>query len=41
MKLIEKRTTDGRTHNLPRASEVTTIIPGDIDVTMKIKMLLG
>ncbi|KAL8479109.1 hypothetical protein ACS0TY_030849 [Phlomoides rotata] len=35
MRLIEKRTGDGITHNLPTASEVEALIPGDIDKNME------
>ncbi|KAL8539318.1 hypothetical protein ACS0TY_001078 [Phlomoides rotata] len=35
MRLIEKRTGDGRTHNLPTTSEVVALIPGDIDKNME------
>ncbi|KAL8555788.1 hypothetical protein ACS0TY_003559 [Phlomoides rotata] len=35
MRLIEKRTGDGRTHNLPTSSEVAALIPGDIDKNME------
>lgn len=32
---MEKRSTDGRTHNLPSAPEVAALILGDIDVNME------
>ncbi|KAL8529179.1 hypothetical protein ACS0TY_006581 [Phlomoides rotata] len=35
MRLIGKRTRDGRTQNLPTASEVATLIPVDIDKNME------
>ncbi|KAL8484364.1 hypothetical protein ACS0TY_026878 [Phlomoides rotata] len=35
MRLIEKRMGDGRTHNLPKASEVAALILGDIDKYME------
>ncbi|KAL8537189.1 hypothetical protein ACS0TY_012387 [Phlomoides rotata] len=35
MRLIERRAGDGRTHNLPTASEVAALIPGDIDKDMQ------
>ncbi|KAL8480867.1 hypothetical protein ACS0TY_027405 [Phlomoides rotata] len=35
MRLIEKRTGDGRTQNLPTASEVAALIPGDMDKNME------
>ncbi|KAL8484411.1 hypothetical protein ACS0TY_026907 [Phlomoides rotata] len=35
MRLIEKRKGDGRTHNLPTASEVAALIPCDIDKNME------
>ncbi|KAL8548407.1 hypothetical protein ACS0TY_007645 [Phlomoides rotata] len=35
LRLIEKRSTNGRTHNPPITSEVATLIPGDIDIDMK------
>ncbi|KAL8509758.1 hypothetical protein ACS0TY_016827 [Phlomoides rotata] len=35
MRLIEKRTGDGRRHNLPTTSEVAALIPGDIDKNME------
>lgn len=34
LSLIEIRSTDGRTHNLPTAPEVAALIPGDIDINM-------
>lgn len=34
LKLIRKRNTDGRTYNLPSASEVAAIIVGDIDESL-------
>ena len=34
-KLISKRTTDGRTYNLPSASEVAALIVGDVEQLSK------
>lgn len=35
LKLIESRSSDGRTHNLPTAPEVAALIVGDMDLNMK------
>ncbi|KAL8483468.1 hypothetical protein ACS0TY_026234 [Phlomoides rotata] len=37
MRLIEKRLGDGRTHNIPTAFEVASLILGDIDKNMQKK----
>lgn len=40
LRLIRRRDKDGRTYNLPTASEVAALVVGDIDATVKREIIV-